>query len=101
MVIKFLDQECWYGGAVHKGILMPLTEESDVSMNLITAEEGREYTIKHITTADEELNAFLFSLGCYSGEPITVITRRRSGCVVSIKDGRYNIDRALAEAILI
>ena len=57
--------------------------------------------IKAIETDDEELDAFLFSLGCYSGEPITVISRRKSGCVVSIKDGRYNIDNGLAEAIIV
>lgn len=70
-------------------------------MNLTKAEEGKEYIIRGIETDDEELDAFLFSLGCYSGEPITVIAHRRSGCVVSIKDGRYNIDKQLAEAILI
>ena len=70
-------------------------------MTLRDAIEGKEYTIKEINTDDEELNAFLFSLGCYSGEAITVVTRRRSGCTVSIKDGRYNIDNQLAEAILI
>ena len=68
-------------------------------MTLYDAEVGREYTIRAIQTDDEELDSFLFSLGCYSGEPITVISRRRSGCVVSIKDGRYNIDSALARAI--
>jgi len=70
-------------------------------MNLKAAEEGREYIIRSIETDDEELNAFLFSLGCYSGEPITVITHRKGGCTVSIKDGRYNIDNQLAEAIII
>lgn len=70
-------------------------------MNLTTAIEGKEYIIKDIVTNDSEMDAFLFSLGCYSGEPITVIMRRRSGCTVSIKDARYNIDRRLAEAILI
>ena len=65
------------------------------------AEEGTEYIITAIATDDEELNAFLFSLGCYSGEPITVVARRKGGCVVSIKDARYNIDNQLAEAILI
>mgnify|MGYP003304782067 CR=1 FL=1 len=70
-------------------------------MTLNDANIGEEYIIKDIQTDDEELNAFLFSLGCYSGEPITVISRKRSGCVVSIKDGRYNIDNNLAEAILI
>ena len=70
-------------------------------MNLTVAELGKEYIVRSIDTEDEELNAFLFSLGCYSGEPITVISRRRGGCTVSIKDGRYNIDNQLAEAILI
>lgn len=70
-------------------------------MNLLDGNVGEEYIIKDILTDDEELNAFLFSLGCYSGEPITVVTRKRSGCVVSIKDGRYNIDNELASAILI
>ncbi len=68
-------------------------------MNLRTAQEGKEYIIQRIETNDEELDAFLFSLGCYSGEPITVISRKKSGCVVSIKDSRYSIDNQLAEAI--
>ena len=70
-------------------------------MNLIVAEEGKEYIIQRIETDDEDLNAFLFSLGCYAGEPITVVSRRRGGCTVSIKDGRYNIDNQLAEAIIV
>ena len=70
-------------------------------MTLKDAVEGKEYIIKQIITDDEELDAFLFSLGCYSGEAITVISRRNGGCVVSIKDGRYNIDMQLAEAIII
>lgn len=68
-------------------------------MNLKDAIEGKEYIVQRIETDDEELDAFLFSLGCYSGEPITVIAHRRGGCTVSIKDGRYNIDTQLAEAI--
>ena len=70
-------------------------------MNLLTAQEGQEYIIQHIDTQDEELDAFLFSLGCYSGEPITVVSRRRGSCTVAIKDGRYNIDSALAAAIAV
>ena len=70
-------------------------------MTLRDAEIGEEYIIKSIVTDDEELDAFLFSLGCYSGEPITVISHLKGGCVVSIKDGRYNIDYQLAEAISI
>ena len=70
-------------------------------MNLNDAVIGETYAIKEIQTKDEELELFLFRLGCYSGEPITVISRRKSGCVVSIKDGRYNIDNGIAEAILV
>ena len=70
-------------------------------MTLLDAELGEEYIVKEIVTDDEELDAFLFSLGCYSGEPITVVSRLKGGCVVSIKDGRYNIDNQLAEAIII
>ncbi len=70
-------------------------------MNLTMAEEGKEYIVKAIETDDEELNSFLFSLGCYSGEPITVVARRKNSCTVSIKDGRYNIDSQLAAAIII
>ena len=70
-------------------------------MKLSTAEQGQEYIIDSIATDDEELNSFLFSLGCYAGEPITVIKRRKSGSVVAIKDGRYNIDRFLCDAITV
>ncbi|MBQ4353428.1 MAG: ferrous iron transport protein A [Clostridia bacterium] len=68
-------------------------------MKLRDAVEGKEYTIEKIDTNDEELDAFLFSLGCYSGEKITVISHLRSGSIVSIKDGRYSIDKQLAQAI--
>lgn len=70
-------------------------------MNLLNAEIGIEYIIKAIETDDEEMNAFLFSLGCYSGEPITVNRHIRAGCIVSIKDSRYTIDKQLAAAILV
>ena len=70
-------------------------------MSLDQAVLGTEYIIKDISTNDEEMKSFLFSLGCYSGEPITVVSRKKNYCVVSIKDGRYNIDIDLAKAILI
>ena len=70
-----------------------------MSFNLREAQEGTEYIIRTISTDDGELDAFLFSLGCFSGEPITVVSRRRSNCTVAIKDGRYTIDNRLAEAI--
>jgi ferrous iron transport protein A len=70
-------------------------------MSLMDAELGKEYIIKQISTEDDEMDAFLFSLGCYAGEPITVISRKKSSCTVSIKEGRYNIDSQLARAIAI
>lgn len=70
-------------------------------MTLLNAEEGREYIIEEIVTDDEEMDEFLFSLGCYKGESITVVSRLKGGLIVSIKDGRYTIDNGLAEAILI
>ena len=70
-------------------------------MTLKEAQIGEEYIIKDIRTDDEELDAFLFSLGCYSGEPITVISQKKRSCIVSIKDGRYNIDQFLAGAIIV
>ena len=68
-------------------------------MSLWNANEGRSYTIQQINTNDHELDAFLFSLGCYAGEPITVVSRRKGTLIISIKDGRYCIDNQLAEAI--
>lgn len=76
-----------------------IVKRGESAMNLMEVQDGKEYIIKEIATDDEELDAFLFSLGCYAGEPITVISHLRGGCVVSIKDGRYNIDRELAEAV--
>ncbi|WP_270819707.1 FeoA family protein [[Eubacterium] hominis] len=70
-------------------------------MSLVDAIEGTEYIVKKIDTDDEEMKAFLFTLGCYAGEPITVVSHLKGSCVVSIKDGRYNIDNALAEIIYI
>ena len=70
-------------------------------MTLLEAEIGKTYTIKEINTDDDEMNSFLFRLGCYSGEPITVVFKKKKSCVVVIKDGRYNLDQLLSEAIII
>jgi ferrous iron transport protein A len=72
-----------------------------VFMNLFSAEIGKEYLVKDIQTNDDEIDSFLFTLGCYSGEPITVISKLKGGLIVAIKDGRYNIDKPLAEAITV
>lgn len=70
-------------------------------MTLKDANLGQDYIIQRLATDDKELNAFLFSLGCYRGEAVTVVSRQNGGCVVSIKDSRYNIDDQLAEAIVV
>ena len=70
-------------------------------MTLLNAHEGREYMVRAVDTGDEEMDSFLFSLGCYPGEPITVVSHLKGSCVVSIKDGRYTIDRALADTVAV
>lgn len=70
-------------------------------MAILKAEAGRTYTIKEINTNDEEMNSFLFRLGCYAGEPITLVSKKKNSCIVAIKDGRYNLDELLSEAILV
>jgi ferrous iron transport protein A len=70
-------------------------------MSLLHAQPGREYIVRNITTNDEDMDAFLFSLGCYSGEPITVNSHLKGGCVVTIKNGRYTLDKNLASAIYV
>ena len=68
---------------------------------LLSAEPGKTYIIKEINTDDDEMNSFLFRLGCYVGEPITLISKKKKSCIVVIKDGRYNLDILLSEAIIV
>ena len=68
---------------------------------LIDADPGQTYTIRDIRTEDEEMNSFLFRLGCYVGEPITLISKKKNSCIVVIKDGRYNLDFQLSNAIVV
>ena len=70
-------------------------------MTLLEAELGKTYTVKEIATDDEDMNVFLFRLGCYSGEPITLVSKKKKSCVAVIKDGRYNLDNLLSEAIVV
>jgi len=70
-------------------------------LDLLDAVPGVTYKIKEINTQDEEMNAFLFRLGCYTGEPVTLISKKKKNCIVVIKDGRYNLDNLLAEAIIV
>lgn len=80
---------------------IPQVAEQDSKMTILDANPGQTYIIKEINTEDEEMNGFLFRLGCYSGEPITLISKKKKSCIVVIKDGRYNLDNLLAEAILV
>ena len=77
---------------------MQMMMEAD-RMNLLEADVGKTYTVKEINTEDDEMTAFLFRLGCYSGEPVTLISKKKKGCVVAIKDGRYSFDKLLASAV--
>ena len=70
-------------------------------MNLLEADAGKTYIVKDIRTDDSDVTSFLFRLGCYSGEPVTLISKKRRGCVVAIKDGRYSLDNLLAEAVVV
>ncbi len=76
-------------------------ENSKERLTLLDAEIGKTYTVKAIDTDDEEMNAFLFRLGCYSGEPVTLISKKKKSCIVVIKDSRYGLDNQLAEAVII
>ena len=78
-----------------------LEEKGEREMSLLKAEPGKTYTIREINTDDEEMNSFLFRLGCYEGEPITLISKKKKSCIVAIKDGRYNLDNLLSEAIIV
>ena len=76
-------------------------EHAAGSMSLLDAEPGQTYIIREINTDDDEMNSFLFRLGCYEGEPITLISKKKKSCIVVIKDGRYNLDKMLSKAIII
>ena len=84
-----------------KEISMDTEERADTNRNLLDGREGQTYIVRDIDTTDDEMNAFLFRLGCYSGEPITIISKKKKSCIVAIKDSRYTLDKTLCEAILI
>lgn len=75
--------------------------ERSECITLLDAEPGKTYTIREINTDDDEMNSFLFRLGCYPGEPITLISKKKKSCIVVIKDGRYNLDKLLSDAIVL
>ena len=75
--------------------------ENAKKLTLLDAEIGKTYIIKEINTEDDEMNSFLFRLGCYPGEPITLISKKKKSCIVVIKDSRYNLDQLLSEAIVL
>lgn len=84
-----------------KGITKEEALEVKDRMTLLEAETGKTYTVKEINTDDDDMNSFLFRLGCYEGEPITLVSKKKNSCIVVIKDGRYNLDALLSEAIIV
>ncbi|CRH92854.1 FeoA domain [Chlamydia trachomatis] len=74
---------------------------SEGAMNLLEVEAGSTYIIRHIDTHDDDMDSFLFRLGCYSGEEITLISKKKKSCIVVIKDSRYSLDNLLAQAICV
>ena len=89
------------GSAANEKPASAETAEGGKNLTLIDAEEGKTYIVKEINTDDEDMNSFLFRLGCYPGEPITLISKKKNSCIVVIKDGRYNLDKMLSEAIVL
>ena len=70
-------------------------------MTLDCADIENKYIIKEINTDDEELRAFLFTLGCYSGEIISVVSKKKKNLILAIKDAKYNLDIDLAKTIIV
>ena len=68
---------------------------------LASANLNQEYIIKDIKTSNDEMKCFLFTLGCYEGEVITLISIISDQYIVVVKDARYSIDRNLASSIII
>lgn len=67
-------------------------------MSLNTAAVGQRLQVKEIQTKPKIIK-FLFSLGCYEGEEITVISKLAGNYVINIKDSRYAIDEHMAKMI--
>lgn len=78
---------------------LPAEDAKMVSLN--NAEINQKHRIININVDDSEIIDFLFTLGCYEGEYITVISKQRDNLVVCVKDARYSIDSELAEVIIV
>ncbi|MCH4891024.1 ferrous iron transport protein A [Acidaminobacter sp. JC074] len=76
-------------------------EKNGKISDLSRAKINTIYEIKDIKTNDSEIENFLFTLGCYPGEKVVVISRLADNFVISVKDARYSIDTELAKAIKI
>ncbi len=76
-------------------------QKSESLLTVALAELNVEYLIKEIHTEEQELVNFLFTLGCFPGEKITVLSKLSSNFVITIKDARYSIDTELADSIAI
>jgi len=70
-------------------------------MALAKGKLNTTYTVQSVNTDQEDLREFLFTLGCYPGEKVTIISKLASNYIVNIKDARYSIDEDLANAIMV
>ncbi|MFN7249986.1 MAG: ferrous iron transport protein A [Anaerobacillus sp.] len=82
------------------GFMTTMERCSSEGTTLANAKINKEYIIKEVRTNDEELKNFLFTLGCYEGEIVTILSILAENYVISIKDARYSIDKDLAETII-
>ncbi len=81
-----------------------LNKDEDLTgqpQNLVEAAINVPYVIRDVNTPDLKMKEFLFTLGCYPGETVTVISVLAENYVINVKDARYSIDTELARAILV
>jgi len=69
-------------------------------MLLSKAKIGQTFNIKQVE-GKEKVKKFLFTLGCFEGEEITLISKLAGNYVVNIKDSRYALDENMAKSIVI
>lgn len=76
-------------------------QEKLIASNLAEGKMNVSYIIESIDTDNAEIKDFLFTLGCYEGEKVTIISKLAENYVISVKDSRYSIDKDLAKVIKI
>lgn len=69
-------------------------------MQLSQATVGQTYKVNRIE-GKEKVQKFLFTLGCFEGEEITLISKLAGNYIVNIKDSRYALDEKMARTIIL